>query len=55
MASTVQEWRQASADGPGRAGKEYPVTHHRHSFSHATQLMPHRQVLSIWTFFKPMS
>jgi hypothetical protein len=32
MASAVQERRQAPADGPGRAGKEDPVTHHRYSF-----------------------
>jgi hypothetical protein len=31
MASAVQERRQAPADGPGRAGKEDPVTHHRYS------------------------
>jgi len=31
MASAVQERRQATADGPGRAGKEDPVTHHRYS------------------------
>ena len=28
MASAVQERRQATADSPGRAGKEDPVTHH---------------------------
>jgi hypothetical protein len=32
MASAVQERRQAPADGPGRASKENPVTHHRYSF-----------------------
>jgi hypothetical protein len=32
MASAVQERRQAPADGPGRTGKEDPVTHHRYSF-----------------------
>jgi hypothetical protein len=29
----VQERRQAPADGPGRAGKEDPVAHHRYSFA----------------------
>jgi hypothetical protein len=32
MASAVQERRQATADSPGRAGKEDPVTHHRYSY-----------------------
>jgi hypothetical protein len=32
MASAVQDRRQATADGPGRAGKEDPVTHYRYSF-----------------------
>ncbi|HTG05894.1 MAG TPA: hypothetical protein VK635_17790 [Bradyrhizobium sp.] len=32
MASAAQERRQAPADGPGRAGKEDPVTHDRYSF-----------------------
>jgi hypothetical protein len=46
MASAVQERRQAPADGPGRAGKEYPVTHHRYSFATIAQQPLHRQALS---------
>ena len=33
MASAVQERRQATADGPRRAGKEDSVTHHRYSLT----------------------